>query len=275
MRSVIINGENHSFNEEDANIIQKIAADRWLDFLRLGMNRTAEWSTGAYVVTCIEALAGIYIEPLEFSVILDGEYGYSGLNLGMPVYLCVDGMNTNQSFWEFCSGTLFGLIPYSFIYFCVLIVVYGFMLSNTKFGRKIYMVGGNRNAARLAGISVSRISSIMMVNCSVLAAFGGSILSGRMHSGNPASVHGTQLTAITAVVMGGVAFGGGSGNMLGAFLGIILLNVFNNALTVVEVSSFWQIIMSGVLLIVALMLDYFNSQRNEKMLKQLAASTVQ
>ena len=184
-------------------------------------------------------------------------------------------MNTNKSFWDFCSGTLFGLIPYSFIYFCILAIIYGFILSNTKFGRKIYMVGGNRNAARLAGISISKMGTIMMVNCSVLGAFGGAILAGRMHGGNASSVHGTQLTAITAVVMGGVAFSGGSGNMLGAFLGILLLNAFNNALTVVGLSSFWQILSSGVLLIFALMLDFFNSQRNERILKQLDASTAQ
>jgi len=180
-------------------------------------------------------------------------------------------MNTNESFWEFCSGTLFGLIPYAFLYFCILTVVYGYILSNTRFGRRVYMVGGNKNAARLAGISISKMGTIMMVNCSVLGAFGGAVLAGRMHGGNAQNVHGTQLISITAVVMGGVSFGGGSGNITGAFLGIVLLNAFNYALTVVGMSPFWQTLMSGVLLIVALILDYFNTQRNEKMLKRLAA----
>ena len=184
-------------------------------------------------------------------------------------------MNTNQSFWQFCGGTLFGIIPYSFIYFCILAIIYGFILSSTKFGRKIYMVGGNRSAARLAGISIEKMGTIIMVNNSVIAAFAGAIVSGRMHSGDPAAIHGTQLTAITAVVMGGVAFGGGGGGMLGAFFGILLLSVFNNALTVVGLGSYWQIFMSGVLLICALMLDLLNTRRSEKALKLMTAAAAQ
>lgn len=176
-------------------------------------------------------------------------------------------MLTDEVYWEVCTGTLFGVIPYAFLYTCVLMLIYGFILHSTRFGRSIYMVGGNRQAARLAGISSEKITSILMINCSALAAFGGCILAGRMHGGNPASVHGTQLTSITAVVMGGVAFGGGSGGMLGAFFGVLLLNAFNNALTVVGLGTYWQMLASGVLLVVALMIDYASTQYTEKTLK--------
>ena len=176
-------------------------------------------------------------------------------------------MLNNEKFWAICTGDIFGVIPYAFLYACILMAIYGFILSSTKFGRKIYMVGGNRQAARLAGINSNKITTILMINCSALAAFGGSILAGRMHGGNPASVHGTQLTSITAVVMGGVAFGGGSGSMLGAFFGVLLLNAFNNALTVVGLGAYWSMLASGLLLVFALMLDYGNTRRMEKSMK--------
>jgi len=158
-------------------------------------------------------------------------------------------------------------MPLPFVIMLCLYIIYGLILKYTKFGRSIYMVGGNRMAARLAGISIKKVMTILMINCSVIASLGGAILAGRMHSAHPSSVHGTQLTGIIASCLGGISFGGGAGGMLGGFIGLMLLNFFNNGLTIAGLSSYWQIVASGLLLILALTVDYINGRVRLRVLK--------
>ena len=170
---------------------------------------------------------------------------------------------TDKAMTDFFGGTLFG-IPVSFIIMCVLMLVYGIMLSSTPFGRKIYMLGGNRQAARLAGISAKKMNYFLFINCSAVSALAGGILAARMKTASTSAVQGTQFTAITALVLGGLAFGGGAGSMLGGFIGLLILNTFNNGLSVIGLDSYWQISAGGVLLVVALLIDYFNERSRAK-----------
>lgn len=185
-------------------------------------------------------------------------------------YIITDTYNIvidNESFWKLGSLKVIG-IPLPFIIMCVLMIIYGYILSSTIFGRKIYMVGGNRQAARLAGISTSRIGTMLMINCSTLACLGGAVLAARMHNGSPGSVNGTELEAITAAVLGGIAFGGGSGTMSGCFIGVMLLYTFNNGLTFIGLNSYWQIFFGGAILVLALALDYLSTQAQKKKMVQ-------
>ncbi len=184
-------------------------------------------------------------------------------------YVITDTYNIvidNTRFWKLGALQILG-IPLPFIIMVVLMIIYGYMLNNTVFGRQIYMAGGNRAASRLAGISVKKIGTILMINCSAIAAFGGAVLAARMHNGSPGSVTGTELEAITASVLGGVAFGGGVGGMGGCFLGVLLLYVFNSGLTFIGLNAYWQIFSGGALLVVALALDYVTTKRREKAIK--------
>jgi ribose transport system permease protein len=171
---------------------------------------------------------------------------------------------SNQAFWKIGAGYIFDTIPICVAIMVVMFIIYGVILNRTRFGRRIYMCGGNRNAARLAGINPKKISAILYVNCSALAAFAGAVLAARMHTGSPISVIGTQYKAITAAVLGGVAFTGGSGSMFGCFIGLLLMNAFNNGLTVIGISAYTQVSAEGVLLIAALLLDYFRSKTRIK-----------
>ena len=92
LSSVKIEGTERSFSDEEAEKISEIATGHWMEFLKQGVKRTAGWSTGAYVCLCVDAIAGIHKEPLECSVVLSGEYGYSGISLGTPVYLYKEGV---------------------------------------------------------------------------------------------------------------------------------------------------------------------------------------
>jgi len=152
--------------------------------------------------------------------------------------------------------------------FCILI--FGFILSKTKFGRSVYAIGGNKDAARLAGLNPQKIIFTCYIIMGVLCAIGGMIFASRMNSGQPAANVNLEFDSITAVILGGVSFVGGVGDMSGTVLGIILINSFNTGLTMVNVPSFWQYVAKGALLLFALTTDYIRKQRREKEL--LAAS---
>lgn len=152
----------------------------------------------------------------------------------------------------------------------VAFLVFGFILAKTKFGRSVYAIGGSSEAARLAGLNPQKIISLCFILIGVLTALGGIIFSARMNSGQPAANVNLEFDAITAVILGGVSFAGGVGNMWGTFLGVILIQAFNTGLIMVNVPTFWQYVARGALLLFALTSDFIRKERREKEL--LAAS---
>ena len=152
-------------------------------------------------------------------------------------------------------------IPLPAIIMVILFIIFGLVLSKTVFGRSVYMIGGNPEAARLAGLNPKKISTILYVIAAMIAAFAGVMMTTRMHSGQPAGGAGSEFDAITAAILGGVAFSGGKGNLAGCFIGLLIMQCFNNGLTVINVSSFWQTVAKGLLLIAALIFDYFRRKK--------------
>ena len=152
-----------------------------------------------------------------------------------------------------------GLVPITVIISLVVIIIYGIILAKTKFGRSVYLCGGSRQAARLAGLKPKKMSYIVFANSGMLGALGGMLYDARLKSGNLDGTSSYAFPAVTAAIFGGISFGGGSGNMFGCFLGLFIINGFNNGLVILRVSSFWQDVASGVLLLIALTIDYFTS----------------
>lgn len=140
-------------------------------------------------------------------------------------------------------------IPVSVWIMMIAIVIFGFILAKTKFGRSIYAIGGNKDAARLAGLNPERIVTISYIMMGVLCGIGGVVFAARMNSGQPSACVNLEFDAITAVILGGVSFAGGVGTMGGTVLGIILIQAFNMGLTMVNVPSFWQYVARGGLLL--------------------------
>lgn len=155
-------------------------------------------------------------------------------------------------------------IPVSVWIMVVSIALFGFILAKTKFGRSVYAIGGNADAARLAGLNPQRIITICFVLIAVLTAIGGIIFSARMNSGQPSASVNLEFDAITAVILGGVSFSGGVGSMGGTVLGIILIQAFNTGLIMVNVPTFWQSVARGALLLFALTSDYIRKQNRSK-----------
>ena len=180
---------------------------------------------------------------------------------------------SDQVFWKIGASTYLG-IPVPFIIMSVLFIIYGFILTYTRFGRRVYMCGGNPSAARLAGISTKKMHTILFVNCSAVSALGGVVLAATMHASSPNNVFGTEFDAITGAVLGGVAFTGGKGGLPGCFLGILLLSCFNNGMVGIGLASFWSLVARGALLIIALALDYFRESSRRKKLSAAKLKTV-
>ena len=168
----------------------------------------------------------------------------------------------NQAFLKLGVGRVFN-IPIPVIIFILFFIVFIIILDKTKFGRSVYMVGGNAAASRLAGINAKAVKTKLFMLTSALAAFGGVILASRMSSGQPTASDGLEFDAVTAAVLGGIAMTGGKGSLTGALLGLIILQGFNNGLLMLNVQSFWQIVARGLLLIVALTFDYLRNRKEK------------
>ncbi len=173
-----------------------------------------------------------------------------------------------QSFLAIGQLKIGGVIPLTFIIAIVLMIIFQFVLSKTRFGRSIFMIGGNPNAARLAGLNLNRTYLKLFVLNSILAAIGGLLWSAQNKVASPTSIINAapDMKVISAAILGGVAFTGGSGNIGGPFVALLLLNVFDNMLKVLEVQSYWNVFAQGLLLAVALVFDYISTERRKKAL---------
>jgi ribose transport system permease protein len=154
-----------------------------------------------------------------------------------------------------------GLIPYPVIIMVILAVIIHIMLSRTTFGRRIYFIGSNEDAALLSGINVNKIKIIVFSICSTLAAVEAVIETARMSTAQPASGVGYELTAIGAVIIGGASMSGGEGTILGTILGATLLGLITNGLIMLGVSAYWQQVFSGAIIILAVALDTLRRRR--------------
>ena len=136
----------------------------------------------------------------------------------------------------------------------VMVVIY-ILLNHTTLGKNIYATGGNREAAKVAGINVFKIDMFVYLLSGALAAFAGCMMSARTGSATAAYAEGYEMDAIASCIIGGASFTGGIGNVPGTFLGVIIFSVINYGLTFIGLSSYWQYIVKGLIIIVAVALD--------------------
>lgn len=156
--------------------------------------------------------------------------------------------NLPDSFLNLGLGSLLSIpIPVYFMVFAFVAV--GIILSSTSFGRLIYAVGGNYQAAYHSGINAKRVVTLAYTISGLMAALGGVILTARNASAQPAAGLGFETEAIAACAMGGVSFSGGKGAVVGIFLGTILMGIINNGMTLLYVSSYWQQVIKGLIII--------------------------
>lgn len=152
------------------------------------------------------------------------------------------------------QGELLG-VPVPIVLLAIVAVAAHLMLNNTRFGRHIYAIGGNEQAARVSGINLGRTKIGIYTFAGLLAGLGGMVLTGRIGSGNPQLGTGAELDAITAAVIGGTSFTGGIGTVWGTIVGALIIGVLNNGLDLLNVSPFLQQVVKGVIIVVAIIID--------------------
>lgn len=165
----------------------------------------------------------------------------------------VIGVNT----WSVLGrGEFFG-VPISFIVFLVVFILAYLFLRYTFLGNYIYAVGGNSEACRNAGVPVDRMRAGTYVFTAVLSGVAGLILMSQAGTATPIALNGAELDIIAAVLLGGIALSGGRGSLFGTLLGILIIGVVNNGLVLTGVQIYWQMVVRGLILIVAVTLDSF------------------
>jgi ribose/xylose/arabinose/galactoside ABC-type transport system permease subunit len=167
----------------------------------------------------------------------------------------------NNDYIDFIGKGFIGPIPFGVIVMLVVFLFYGILMSKTKFGLKVMLMGGNPAAANLAGINSRRISVILFINSAVLGGVAGVFSTSRLGQGSLLALQTNQFTGLTAAILGGISFGGGAGGMGGAFVGLLILNTFQIGMQGVGVNPFWVNVFSGIILLIALTTDFLAQRR--------------
>ena len=172
-------------------------------------------------------------------------YVYTG---GSPIRVMSDEFN-------FIGSGYLGPIPMPVIYSALFIAITAYILNRTKLGRHIYAVGGNREAARFAGINTRRILFFAYAYSGLMAGISGVVLASRMFSGQPTAGDGQEMEAIAATVLGGTSMLGGQGAMGGTVIGVLIMGALQNGLNLLGINSFWQYVVKGAVILLAVYID--------------------
>ena len=215
---------------------------------------------------CIGLINGLLITRAQINSLI--------ATLGMMAILRGGAMVSTQavsiqgavdSFIEIGTGHL-GPLPIPVLIAFLLLVLFFYVLHYTTFGRYVYAVGGNSQAARLSGLPVNRIRITVFVIAGLLAALSAFILASRLNSGQPNAGLGFELQVIAAVILGGISLTGGVGTLAGALIGILILTVLSNGLVLLNVSSFYHDIVRGIVIILAVYLD---TRRKQSLVRRM------
>ena len=213
------------------------------------------------VVGLINGFGVAYLNLPPFVITLATMTGIRGLALilsnGSPVY------GLNKPFEHMTSFFLFGKIPLLAVYFILIVLFCGFILTKTVFGRRVYAIGGSETTAKVSGINVKRYKLAVYTICGVLAGIAGLLVASRTVQGSPTAGEGYEMDAIAAVVIGGISMSGGAGKWYGTIIGALFLAVIGNGLDILGVSSNYQKIIKGVIIAVAVYVDLRGKAKQE------------
>lgn len=163
--------------------------------------------------------------------------------------------------WQFIGAGYIGIVPTPVIILIVVLIITGLIMNRTKIGRYIYAVGGNAQAARFSGINVARVKFFVHAYSGLMAGLAGVVLASRMYSGQPTAGEGAEMDAIAAVVVGGTSMSGGFGKIGGTIIGGLIIGVLNNGLNLLNVNSFWQYVVKGAVILLAVFIDYLKNRK--------------
>ncbi len=206
---------------------------------------------------CLGLINGLLITKgklAPFIVTLATMTIFRGLTLVYMDGRPISGPKDNFAFQFLGKGQVFG-IPFQVILFLIVYIVLSTLLNKTSHGRKIFAVGGNEKASFISGIKIDKVKVLVYVISALMAVVSGLVLTSRLNSAQPTAGSAYEMDAIAAVVLGGTSMTGGSGSLTGTLIGILILGVLNNGLNLLGVSSFYQQIVKGVVILIAVLID--------------------
>lgn len=267
-----------------ANLLNSFTTNCILAFAMTGILIVGEidLSVGSWIALSGVALCMMLNKGIPFGValiiviaigaVVGGLVGMVFVYTGMPSFvvtlamqmivrgvaeLICDGTrvsSTNEALYRLSTVQIAG-IPLPTIIALVICVVLSIMLARTVFGKHMYAIGGNRNAAIYSGIKSNKIIVITMMITTALSCFAGVLVASKVTSGQPTAGNGYEGNAIAAAVLGGVAFTGGSGTYAGALIGALVIGIISNGLNLLEVNTYWQTIIKGIIIVLAVWMD--------------------
>ncbi|MCT1578094.1 ribose ABC transporter permease [Oceanobacillus kimchii] len=203
------------------------------------------------------ALNGILVSKgnlAPFIVTLATMTIFRGLTLVFTDGKPVTGLGDSYAFQLFGKGYFLG-IPVPAVTMIIAFVILWFLLHKMSFGRKTYAIGGNEKAAKISGIKVDRVKIFIYSISGMMAALAGMILTSRLNSAQPTAGTSYEMDAIAAVVLGGTSLAGGKGRIAGTFIGVLIIGILNNGMNLLGISSFYQQVVKGVVILIAVLLD--------------------
>lgn len=166
------------------------------------------------------------------------------------------GLSDTFLFQFLGQGYIVG-IPFPVIIMFIVFIVLYVLLHKTAFGKSVYAIGGNEKAAYISGVKINKVKIIIYSISGIMASISGLIITSRLSSAQPTAGASYEMDAIAAVVLGGTSLSGGKGRILGTLIGALIIGVLNNGLNIIGVSAFWQQVVKGVVILIAVLIDRF------------------
>ena len=166
------------------------------------------------------------------------------------------GLSDTFLFQFLGQGYIVG-IPFPVIIMFIVFIVLYVLLHKTAFGKYVYAIGGNEKAAYISGVKLNKVKIIIYSISGIMASISGLIITSRLSSAQPTAGASYEMDAIAAVVLGGTSLSGGKGRILGTLIGALIIGVLNNGLNIIGVSAFWQQVVKGVVILIAVLIDRF------------------
>lgn len=171
------------------------------------------------------------------------------------------GLSDSFLFQFLGQGYVVG-IPFPVILMFLVFIILYVVLHKTAFGKSVYALGGNEKAAYISGVKLNKVKIIIYTISGIMASVSGLIITSRLSSAQPTAGTSYEMDAIAAVVLGGTSLSGGKGRILGTLIGALIIGVLNNGLNIIGVSAFWQQVVKGVVILIAVLLDRFKMAKS-------------
>lgn len=165
--------------------------------------------------------------------------------------------------FDFIGTGYIGPVPFPMILMLLLVLVISYVLKSTRFGRHVYAVGGNTEAARLSGIKTHKTIITCYMLSALFASIAGLVMTARVDSATPLAGSGAELDAIAAAVIGGISLSGGKGNVAGGLIGALIIAVLNNGMVLMNVSVFYTLVVKGIIILLAVIIDSVSRIKDE------------